>query len=276
MWRDGMEVDLEQRRIRRISARRGLGLKFISKDITLSSLLKFLESVLDDKYVLKGGTAISRAGYLSSPRFSEDVDMDCFTGEGLREAGRQLHNMLKGLEGFSVKAPRLQRDCLRCDAYFNNHFGDKDRIRIEASPRKGGVPGEEGAAKTLLQSPFTSGEASLLKTYSKVGLFVRKIHALSGRLDGKDVFDLVGMWSSGVSERVVVKEVDAYAKTIGMTGYTLVSDSLGNLEKIAVDIRNAANSTNHFIPRSERPDWGIVIADLRTLLESLMNQLEKK
>lgn len=275
MWRDGMEVDLEQRRIRRISAQTGLGLKFISKDITLSSLLKFLESVLDDKYVLKGGTAIFRAGYLSSPRFSEDVDMDCFTGEGLREAGKQLHTMLKGLEGFSVKVPRLQRDCLRCDAYFNNHFGEKDRIRIEAFPRKGDVPGDEEAAKTLLQSPFTSGEASLLKTYSKVGLFVRKIDALSGRLDGKDVFDLVGMWSSGVSEEEVLQEMDSYAKGVGSTSYAFVSGSLLNLEKMGLDMRSVANSANHFIPRSERPEWSIMFVDLKVLLEGLIRLLEE-
>ncbi len=121
-----MEIDLEQRRIRQLSARTGLGLKFLSKDIVLSGLLKSLESVLDHEYVLKGGTAVSRAGHISSPRFSEDVDLDRYCGEGLKEVGKRLYAELKGLEGFSVKAPRLQRECVRCDAYFGNHFGEKD------------------------------------------------------------------------------------------------------------------------------------------------------
>lgn len=270
-----MEIDLELRRIRRISARTGLGLKFVSKDIVLSGLLKSLESVLDPEYVLKGGTAISRSGHLSSPRFSEDVDLDRYGGEGLKEAGKRLYAELKGLDGFSVRSPRLQRDCIRCDAYFGNHFGEKDRIRIEVSPRKGDPPGEEEAARTILQSPFTSGEASLLMTYSKVGLFVRKLHALSGRLDGKDVFDLVGMWTSGISEPEVIREVGPYAEGIGGTGLKLVTGALNNLERMAADIRKFANSANHFIPRSERPEWGIMVADLGSILEGLIGEIGK-
>lgn len=269
-----MEIDMEQRRIRQLSARTGLGLKFLSKDIFVSGLLKSLESLLDPEYVLKGGTAISRAGHLSSPRFSEDVDLDLYTQEELRKAGERLHATLKDVEGFSVRSPRLQRDCIRCDAYFNNHFGEKDRIRIEVSPRKGDSPAEKEAAKALLQSPFTSGEASLLMTYSKVGLFVRKLHALSGRLDGKDVFDLMGMWTSGVSETEVVRGMESYAEGVGGTGRTLVSGALDNLQTMAADIRMFANSANHFIPRSERPEWGIMVADLGSILERLISKLD--
>ncbi|MFQ5884680.1 MAG: nucleotidyl transferase AbiEii/AbiGii toxin family protein, partial [Thermoplasmata archaeon] len=198
-----------------------------------------------------------------------------FTGEGLREAGKQLNAMLKGLEGFSVKSPRLQRDCLRCDAYFNNDFGEKDRIRIEATPAKGDAPSEGEAPMTLLQSPFTAGQASQIKTYSRVGLIVRKIHTLSERLDGKDVFDLVGMWSSGVSEEEVLQEMDSYAKGVGSTRYALVSGSLLHLEKMGLDMRSVANSANHFIPRSERPEWSIMFADLKAVLEGLIRLLEE-
>lgn len=271
-----MEIDLERRRIRRLSARTGLGTKFLSKDIFLSGLLKSLESSLDPEYVLKGGTAISRAGHLSSPSFSEDVDMDRYTGEGLKKIGKRLHDVLKRLEGFSVRSPRLQPDCIRCDAYFSNHFGEKDRIRIEVSPRKGDLPGEQEAAKMLLQSPFTSGEASLLMTYSRMALFVRKLHALSGRLDGKDVFDLVGMWTSGISELDVVGEVVRYSEDIGGNGQTIVSGALDNLGRIASDIRTYANSANHFIPRSERPEWGIMVADLGGILERLKGKLDRE
>lgn len=262
-----MELDLELRQIRRISAQTGLGLKFISKDISLSKLLKYLESVLDDSYVLKGGTAISRAGYLPAPRFSEDVDIDYFTRERWQDAGTKLYDMLKNLEGFTVKPPRYQRDSLRCDAYFDNHFGEKDRIRVEVSPKPKDSTKAIDAAKTLLQSKFTSGQASLIKTYSKVELIAMKIDALSNRLDGKDVFDLMGMLSSDTSKDEILRKLKVHAKRERKAEDAIISNAILNLEKMALDVKIIANSANHFIPRTERPEWRIMLGDLKTVLK---------
>ncbi len=269
-------VDREKRRIRRISAGTGLGLKFVSKDIFLTRALNFLGSVSDDRYVLKGGTAISRGGHLSNPRFSEDVDLDVYVTGGARDAGSDFFSVLREMEGFEVKRPRRYGKGLRFDAYFNNHFGEKDRIRIETRPRQGPVPEDDVVTKTLLQSPFSGGEACQLRTYSKVYLFIMKIDALSNRSDGKDVFDLLGMWGSGIPVDDFLQALEGYIGEGGEKGLEIVRAALENLENMASDIRKIANSANHFIPRSERPDWKIAVSDLRIVLERFEKRYDKK
>ncbi len=254
-----------ERTIRQISARSGLGLKFISKDMFLTDVIKYLESALDDSYVLKGGTAISRAGYLSNPRFSKDIDLDHYGENDQHKTADQLFDMLKDLDNFSIKKPRFQGVSIRCDAYFENHFGEKDRIRVETTSLEGNPPNEEKASKTLLQSPFCLGKASLIRTYSKEILFVQKIDALSGRMDGKDIFDLVGMWSQGISPEKLTNIEDKSADEI-------VDRALINLKKMKSDINSIGNSANHFIPRRERPNWKIMAAELETILKDLRAQ----
>ena len=265
-------MEIDRRQIRQISARTGLGLKFVSKDIFLSTALKMLENILDEDYVLKGGTAISRAGYLQTSRFSEDVDFDIFTSEDYDKVIKQTTPLLGELTGFEVKRPRIQPNCLRYDTYFENHFGEKDRIRIDISSKPGDLPDDLAAPKTLLQSPFTSGQASLLRTYSKPELFVRKLYALSNRLDGKDPFDLWGMWVKGIAVDKIYGVLDDYAVSIDSHGSEILSNALQNIERMSSNIRRIANSTSHFIPRSERPDWVILLRDLRDILERVANQ----
>ena len=252
---------VEQREIRQISAGTGLGLKFISKDMFLTDTIKYMEGALDDSYVLKGGTAIARADYLYNPRFSEDIDLDHYGEKDEKTTAKKLFDVLKQLDNFTIKKPRFQGASIRCDAYFENHFGEKDKLRIETTSLKDSPPNEDYTPKTMLQSPFTLGKASLLKTYSKEMLFLQKIGALSGRRDGKDVFDLVGMWRKGISKEKLRKFLEDRDDIIG--------DALINLNMMKTDMNIIGNATNHFIPRKERPNWKIMVADLETILKEI-------
>jgi predicted nucleotidyltransferase component of viral defense system len=256
----------DRRFARRVAARTGLGVKFVAKDITLSTMLKGLEGLLDDTFVLKGGTAIARAGYLDSPRFSEDIDLDAHTDLGLRELGRVTARLLEGLERFDLSPPRYRGSGLRIDAHFENPFGDRDRIRVEVSPRPSGGLVDVDAKGTLLQSPFTGGDACLLRTYSREALFARKVHALSARLDGKDPFDLRGMWRGGMEPDDAVVALERYALADRLDARKMLFDAQENLLTMARDLRAVTNSTNHFIPRSGRPDWGAVLEDAGSIL----------
>lgn len=257
----------DRRMIRQISARTGLGLKFVSKDIFLSIALKGLQGFLDRNCVLKGGTAVSRAGYLQNPRFSEDADFDVFTKRSYKEVGERYYKLFKNLADFDVKKPRRQANGLRFDAYFENHFGEKDRIRIELILISSKTPSEEEAPKTLLQSQFTSGQACLLRTYSGPQLFVRKIAALSGRLDGKDAFDLWGMWSKGLAVDDIEEALESFADSRRSSRPEIVSEALRNVEKMFSNMRVVENAASHFIPRLERPNWSSLLADVRNILE---------
>jgi len=259
-------METDSRTVRQISARTGLGLKFVSKDMFLSKALKGLEPLLTDECVLKGGTAVSRSGYMATPRFSEDVDLDLYTNKDRNAVGKSFLELLKRLEGFDVEGPGVQRGCLRYDAYFENHFGEKDRVRIELALRQGRPPDESGVPKTLLQSQFTLGQACVIKTYSKIGLFVRKVDALANRMDGKDAFDIWGMWERSTDAKVIVAELDAYLKTDKRKSETILSNAIRNVERMKSNQRMIANSTNHFIPRSERPDWGMLLNEVGALM----------
>jgi predicted nucleotidyltransferase component of viral defense system len=255
--------------VRQISARTGLGLKFVSKDMFLSKALKGLEPLLIDECVLKGGTAVSRTGYMTTPRFSEDVDLDLYTNKDRNVTGKSYLELLKRLEGFNVEGPRVQRGCLRYDAFFENHFGEKDRVRIELALRQGRPPDDGGAPKTLLQSQFTLGQACVIKTYSKVGLLVRKVDALANRMDGKDPFDIWGMWERSTDVNVITAELDAYLKVDKRNSETILSNAMRNVERMGSDRRMIANSANHFIPRSERPDWGMLLNEVEAILQRI-------
>lgn len=263
----------DRRFVRRVAAGTGLGVKFVAKDVTLSAALKGLEGLLDDTFVIKGGTAIARAGYLDSPRFSEDIDLDAYTELGLRELGRMVSVLLEGLAGFEVSTPRYRGGGLRIDALFENPFGDRDRIRLEVSPRPLERHSDVDAKPTLLQSPFTGGEACLLRTYSRAALFVRKVHALSGRLEGKDPFDLRGMWRGGMDPSEGVLALERYTVIEGLDVRKIVAAAGENLERMSGDIRMVANSTNHFIPRSGRPDWGALLEEVGIILERMAGSL---
>ncbi|MHC1575572.1 MAG: nucleotidyl transferase AbiEii/AbiGii toxin family protein [Candidatus Methanogasteraceae archaeon] len=63
--------------LRYLSAKTGLGLKYLSKDERISIALEQLRDLFPDA-ILKGGTALSRV-YLAKigvSRFSEDIDLD--------------------------------------------------------------------------------------------------------------------------------------------------------------------------------------------------------
>jgi predicted nucleotidyltransferase component of viral defense system len=256
----------DKRFARQVAARTGLGVKFVAKDSVLSGALKGLEGLLDETYVMKGGTAIGRAGYLDTPRFSEDVDLDVYSDLDLHELGRRFSRLLEGLEDFELSPPRYRGLGLRIDAHFNNTFGDRDRIRLELSPRPANWLDGVEVMETLLQSPFTMGEASLIKCYTRGALFARKVHALSGRYDGKDPFDLRGLWRGGIDPNDAMIAFVRYGRNEGLSVSDMMESADDNLRRMTSDIKAVASSTNHYIPRSSRPEWGVLLEDARTIV----------
>lgn len=264
----------DRRFARQVAARFGLGLKFVAKDITLSKVLKGLEALLDERFVLKGGTAIARAAYLDTPRFSEDVDLDVYTDQGLGGIGEQASRVLEGLDSVELTGPRYQGKGLRFDAHFDNIFGERDRVRIELSPRPGDALDGVESPMTLLQSPFTQGGACLLRCYSREGLFAQKLHALSGRIDGKDAFDMRGIWRGGIDPHEASSAFRSYAHLEGLDTEAILAKARDNLGHMSRDLRGVANSTNHFLPRSTRPDWRALLVEVGTLLTTLEETLD--
>ena len=72
--------------LRYISAKTGLGLKYISKDEKVSIVLEQLKGLFPE-VILKGGTALNRVylAKLGVSRFSEDIDLDFVSDKSLDE-----------------------------------------------------------------------------------------------------------------------------------------------------------------------------------------------
>ncbi len=72
--------------LRYLASKTGLGLKYLSKDERISIILEQLRDIFPE-VILKGGTALNRV-YLAKVgvgRFSEDVDLDFVSSNGLNE-----------------------------------------------------------------------------------------------------------------------------------------------------------------------------------------------
>lgn len=260
---------MDEKAIQSISARTGLGLKFLSKDAFLSQMLSALERRLDERCVLKGGTAIVRAGHLDKPRFSEDVDIDVHTRKGMREVADEFVSILTDLEPFDVETPRIHNVFIRFDARYINHFDEKDRIKIELAPKDPIQLDWNHPMVTTLQSPFTAGAPARILTFSREDLFAMKIMALSGRQNGKDPFDIRGMWRMGVDEDLVIRSLVKLAASEDASLHDMVSDSLESLDWMSNNTWEVINIANHYIPNRKGLDWGIVFEEVRTIITRL-------
>jgi len=260
---------MDEKAIQSIAARTGLGLKFLSKDVFLSQMLSALESRLDERCVLKGGTAIVRAGHLDSPRFSEDVDIDVHTIKEMREVADEFVAILTDLEPFDIETPRIHRVFIRFDARYINHFDEKDRIKIEIAPKDPTQLDWYHPVETTLRSPFTAGAPAKILTFSREDLFVMKIMALSGRQNGKDPFDIRGMWQMGVDEDLVIRSLVKMAASEHASIHDMINDSLESLDWMSQNTWEVINVANHYIPKRKRLDWGTIFQEVRTIIARL-------
>ncbi len=129
--------------LRYLASKTGLGLKYLSKDERISIILEQLRDIFPE-VILKGGTALNRVylAKLGVSRFSEDVDLDFVSSNGLNEKISTIKERIgeikdfdiEGLweiKDFDIESPRILHRTLRFDCHYINEFGEKDRIRIE-------------------------------------------------------------------------------------------------------------------------------------------------
>ena len=260
---------MDKRAIRRIAGQRGLGTKFLSKDVFLSRILESLQDILDGRCVLKGGTAIVRGGHLDSPRFSEDLDIDVHTSDPKRKIADEFKELLSEVEPFDVDPPRVHRMFIRFDARYRNHFDEKDRIKLEIAPQDPRHLDITDPVPTRLTSPFTDQGTAELLTYSREDLFAMKVVALSGRQNGKDPFDIRGMWRKGLDENAALVKLNRLANLDDVDARAIIDDALDSMEWMSENKVAIVNIASHYIPRSDRPDWGSLLHDVGTIIRRL-------
>ena len=108
----------------------------------------------------------------------------------------------------------------------------------------------------------------MFRVYSLEDLLAKKIVALYSRMEGKDIYDVFHALNLDFY-------VDRFLKALelNLRFYHIEDDFWGELiDKLAQAKKNArqiGNSTNHFIPRTLRPNWEELIESLRFGIEEL-------
>lgn len=241
-------ADIEM--IKLVSLRTGLGMKFVSKDAKLSVLLAQLSGLLEGKnVVLKGGTAMNRI-YIKK-RFSEDIDLDFVSRNSAKQKLEAINKVMAGLTGFKVERPRRMGSVYRYDCGYENEFGAKDKIRVEFNISFSRVIAASVPEKRAVSPFIFPSEAALMPAYSFEDLIARKIAAVVGREDGKDIFDLSHALDMDFSKRKLQEAL----KAIGFGNHVEMKKDIqrrleGMREKAII-----GNSANHYIPSELRPGW---------------------
>jgi predicted nucleotidyltransferase component of viral defense system len=252
--------------IRHLALKSGLSLNFISKDERLSEVLRQLNEVFGDEVILKGGTALNRIhlAKLGVARFSEDIDLDHRSDQGLDGKIAEIGERMKLISGFDVQGPRLLHRTLRFDCYFQNELGVRDRVKVEfyLSSRE-----YVNASKELIRSPFLDSNPTMFNVYSREDLLAKKLVALYNRMEGKDIYDSF----YGLKLDLDEKKFDGALKI--MTGFYKIEEDVfkgarDKLERAKGRSKAIRDSTNHYIPKDLRPDWRIIMDSLASELSS--------
>lgn len=267
---DGWKM-MDRALVRSVAARTGLGRKFISKENRISLLLKEISELKDMDMVLKGGTAINRIHLRDNARFSEDIDIDLLGNASIDEKINLIGSSLEKVQGFKIKGPRMMHLIARYDCYYQDEFDERDRIMLDfymanADPVSVKVP-----ERTLVTSSVIETNPSLFKVYSLEDLIAQKIMALGNRVEGKDVYDLFFALKLDFSREQLMEatELRAGLRNDERKAIEVIGSILERRELFQSNWSMIMNSTNHYIPRSKRPQWKAMISGLFDILELL-------
>ena len=246
--------------LRYLSAKTGLGLKYLSKDEKISIALEQLRNLFPDA-ILKGGTALSRV-YLAKngvSRFSEDIDLDFVSDATLDAKISVIKEKVAKIEGFDIKGPRILHRTLRFDCHYVNEFGDKDQIRIEFYLTRTDFVNIQD---TLVKSPLIETHPTIFRVYSLEDLMARKLIALYNRMEGKDIYDLFYCLDLDFNRENLLKTLKIMLDFYRVEEQKFPDELRLRLKRARENSYYIGNSTNHFISRDLRPDWKLFIDTL--------------
>ncbi|MFH1510085.1 MAG: nucleotidyl transferase AbiEii/AbiGii toxin family protein [Candidatus Woesearchaeota archaeon] len=229
-------MDIDE--LRRLAAKNELSLNYIAKDEMISKALFEIQG--NEDIILKGGTAINRV-YLANKRFSEDIDTDLRFGSGVKRAVARTKEIVSKLS-FPVSEPRQMKDTIRYDLFYQNPLNHKDKIRLEFKILRK----TSGYSKAVTNFGFVPYKSSLLNVYTITELIKMKIDCIMNRLEAKDFFDIYYLLDLP-HRHIKISKDEAIQKA-------------GFLQQSTLDI------LNHYIPKSQRPNWDLFIAELKDKL----------
>jgi len=257
---------MDERILKYTAARTGLGLNYIDKEERISLLLNQLWGIFGERAILKGGTALNRV-YLAkvgAARFSEDIYIDYFNGN-VEASAKEIIDGMKKIKDFNVKGPRILHRTFRFDCYYTNTLGNRDRVRVEFYLSR---PPYVEARIELVKSPFIDSYPTMFKVYSLEDLLAKKVVALYNRMEGKDIYDVFHVLTMEFEMEKFLKALNLNTKFYRIEG-DFWDELINKLSRAKKNARYISNSTNHFIPKTLRPNWEELVESLRFRIEEL-------
>ncbi|MBI4162684.1 MAG: nucleotidyl transferase AbiEii/AbiGii toxin family protein, partial [Candidatus Aenigmarchaeota archaeon] len=177
-----------------------------------------------------------------------------------------LEKLMK-IEGYKIEKSRLFRNRLRFDCYFKNEMEKKDVVRAEFNLSFSKTIGN--VEKKSAVSEISGIVVANIPVYSLEDLAARKLLALHNRTEGKDIFDLANFIDKANKEKTIIilgmllKSQKSRKKT-----KQVVQECIEKLDKL--NVREIAALTNNYIPVSLRPEWHLIIENLKMSLGALV------
>ncbi len=211
--------------LRDYAAKVGLSLNFVIKE---AFIFELIESINEERFVLKGGTAINK-GYLEGhQRFSEDLDYD--TSLNKNDAKKYIKHL-----GWEIKKEFYTKHSI--GFMMSYKFEDiRDVVRLDIS-----FEIKNKIEKRRIVSDFIP-ISKIVQMYDFRELNYEKESAFEERKEWKDIYDLYWMH-------------ELYASNFRIKNKAKFAEALSNTKvpKIA----------NAYIPVQKRPNWNEVIETLK-------------
>jgi hypothetical protein len=181
--------------IKRIAREEKLAAGVVEKDYALTWLLKGLylkNSGLDDKLILKGGTAIRKIYFPQTWRFSEDLDftaIETLKPEDIRESMQDAFKALLQLSGinYSLESFHPTEGSIIANIQFLGPLNFTNRIRYDISLNEKMVTNPEHRPVGASYSGLPEFEVLV---YSLNEILVEKIRAIMQRGYSRDYYDV--------------------------------------------------------------------------------------
>ncbi|HZT36023.1 MAG TPA: nucleotidyl transferase AbiEii/AbiGii toxin family protein [Nitrososphaera sp.] len=271
---------IDAERIRAKAREERLGAAVVEKDYALTWLLRgfYLDgSQLKDSFVLKGGTAIRKAFFPGSWRFSEDLDFtviplrkkeeDDDNAYAIKDAVDKMLRMLQTESGieFTVDSFHPNPGAIIASVQFRGPLNYRNRIKLDISLlEKMALPAE----KRVVKSDFADLEDYEILAYSLKEITAEKIRSIMQRGYSRDYYDV---WRLMKENRLVVdkKEIrDLLKRKCEMKGIAYEPDLLFDKERVEEARAHWSKSLSYLV-KADLPNFESVLSELRQTLDFL-------
>lgn len=258
---------LTEEEIRRIARTRGLSVGLAEKDYVIDRLLQGVyASNIGQALIFKGGTAIKKAYFHETWRFSHDLDftvMNINAGDaksGLEEVFRNVETE-SGIR-LNFSSFHLTPGSVIANVQFLGPLNVKNRIRMDMTFDEKII--DEPVQKTI-NSPYPDIVSYKINAYSLDEILAEKIRSIIQRGKSRDYYDVWLLLKTGRFDRERIKKL--LVKKCKLKGIGYAPEVVFDNDKLCTAKRFWEAGLRDLV--KNLPEFDFVIEELKELLEDI-------